>query len=111
MDMDDVNESLRCEISLLSDFEAIQDPLGWDVGTHGIEIEFNGPAGSPEAEMLFRGTYLPNVAPEQGWNQLQTLESLTRKAGHIGGFASVADRFTTIRRYQSIKFGMTFTEY
>jgi len=34
------------------------------VGKHGVEIEFNGPKESKEAERLFRGTYLPNVAPE-----------------------------------------------
>ncbi len=33
---------LSCEISLLSNFEPIDDPLGWEVGKHGIEIEFKG---------------------------------------------------------------------
>ena len=32
--------SLRCEISILSNFEVIEHPLDWQVGTHGIEIEF-----------------------------------------------------------------------
>ena len=31
---------LSAEISLLSNFEVIQDPLDWQIGTHGIEIEF-----------------------------------------------------------------------
>ena len=33
---------LRCEISILSNFENIQEPLDWEVGKHGIEIEFVG---------------------------------------------------------------------
>ena len=36
----------------MTDFEVITDPLDWEVGTHGIEIEINGA----------KGTYLPNVA-------------------------------------------------
>ncbi len=31
---------LTCEVSLLSHFEEINDPLDWEVGKHGIEIEF-----------------------------------------------------------------------
>ena len=47
MSENDLNEYLRAEISMLSDFEAIEHPLDWEVGKHGIEIEFNGPKGSP----------------------------------------------------------------
>ena len=35
--------SLRVEISLLNTFEKIEDPLDWEVGKHGIEIEFKDP--------------------------------------------------------------------
>jgi len=107
----DLDENLKCEVSLLHTFEPIEDPLGWEVGPHGIEIEFQGPAGSPLAEKVFRGTYLPNVAPEQGWTQVQALESLLLKAGYQQGFDSVKDRFIKIRRYQSVKYGMGYAEY
>ena len=77
-----INESelpqLRCEVSLLSTFEKIDDPLDWEVGKHGIEIEFKD-------DKVYRGTFLPNVAPEQGWNQVTTLEYLCRKAGYTKG--------------------------
>ena len=60
-----INESelsrLRVEVSLLSTFEKIEDPLNWEVGTHGIEIEFAASKGSSK---VYRGTFLPNVAPE-----------------------------------------------
>lgn len=107
----DLNEQLRCEVSLLHTFESIEDPLGWEVGAHGIEIEFKGPAGSPMQERVFRGTYLPHVASEQGWTQIQAIESLLLKAGYKGGYASVQDRFVKTRRYQSVKFGMEYAEY
>ena len=65
----DLNHELRVEISLLSDFEQISDPMDWDpTGKHGIEIEFKGPLGSPVENKTFRGTYLPNVMPDQGWD-------------------------------------------
>ena len=64
IEMQEINDSLRVEISLLSNFEYMQDPLDWEVGTHGIRIEFTGPAGSPDAETVFSSTYLPHIAPE-----------------------------------------------
>ena len=101
--------SLSCEISLLSNFEEIQDALDWQIGTHGIEIEFKANMANRE---IFRGTFLPSVAPDQGWKtQTETLEHLCRKAGYRGGFESVRNNFTKIRRYQSVKFGMSFAEY
>ena len=51
--------SLKVEISLLSNFEPINDPTDWEVGKHGIEIEFKDGGGRE-----YRGTFLPNVAPE-----------------------------------------------
>ena len=107
----EVNDKLRCEISLLSNFQPIQDPLGWEVGKHGIEIEFHGPQGKPDENETYRGTYLPHVAPEQGWDQVAAMESLLQKAGYKGGLQSVKDRFKMIRTYESIKFGMDFNEY
>ena len=41
------------------DFEVIEDPYDWEVGKHGIEIEF-----CDEDEIVYRGTYLPHVAAE-----------------------------------------------
>ena len=57
-------DKLTCEVSLLSEFEAIAHPLDWTVGTHGIEIEFHDSEGNGP----YRGTYLPHVASEQGWD-------------------------------------------
>ena len=82
MSLNEVDDNLSCEISLLSTFEPIQDPLDWEVGKHGIEVEFNGPEGSNDQDRTYRGTFLPNVAPEQGWDVKTTLEALCRKAGY-----------------------------
>ena len=79
------------------------------MGTHGIEIEFKA---DPSDAKNYRGTFLPNVAPEQGWtSQTETLAHLCRKAGYRGGFDSVRDNFTKVRRYQSIKFGLDYANF
>jgi len=33
-------ENLTCGVSLLTDFEKVENPLDWEVGKHGIEIDF-----------------------------------------------------------------------
>ena len=66
---------LTVSVSLLRNFVEINDPLSWTVGVHGIEIDFKANGRN------FSGTFLPEVAPEQGWDQATTLVYLFRKAG------------------------------
>jgi hypothetical protein len=40
-----------------------------------------------------------------------TLEALVKKAGYRGGLQSVAGSFILIRRYQSLKFGIDYTDF
>ena len=87
---------MRVEISLLEKFEKIENPLDWKVGTHGIEIEFKDPK---KESKIYRGTFLPNVAPEQGWTEVETMAHLCAKAGYKGSFESVIDHFVLVRRY------------
>ena len=49
---------LNVGLSLLVNFTDINDPLEWEVGKHGIEIDFshNG--------RKYSGTFLPEVASE-----------------------------------------------
>ncbi len=87
---------ITCEVSLLSHFEKIEHPLDWEVGKHGIEIEFNDQEGGGP----YRGTYLPHVASEQGWDQREALDSLLKKAGFYDGcLEDVMSSFVLIRRY------------
>ena len=76
---------LTVGISLLVHFTPIHDPLDWEVGKHGIEIEFKAPHGSRE----YNGTFLPEVASEENWDQKTTLEYLVKKAGYRNGFDSI----------------------
>eukprot|EP01103_Thecamoeba_quadrilineata_P011677 TRINITY_DN2833_c0_g1_i2.p1 TRINITY_DN2833_c0_g1~~TRINITY_DN2833_c0_g1_i2.p1 ORF type:complete len:230 (+),score=24.16 TRINITY_DN2833_c0_g1_i2:58-747(+) len=67
---------LSCTVSLLYDFEPILDCYGWNIGEHGVQIEFHDKLNKKRS-----ATYLPEVALEQGWDQKQTLSHLIQKAG------------------------------
>jgi len=91
-------------VSLLVKFEKAKDCFDWEVGKHGIEIEFkkNG--------RHYSGTFLPEVAQEQGWDRKTTLEYLIQKAGYPMSLESVKEDIE-MTRYQSIKRKMTFKEF
>ena len=91
-------------ISVLHSFEHIDDALDWEVGVHGLTIEID------EDGQLYRGTFLPNVAPEQGYNRAETLDHLVNKAHYEGVFEDVKD-IVDFWRYQSVYFEMTYEEW
>ena len=49
------------QVSILCHFEDAADYLDWDIGVHGIRIEFYNDRGAKKT-----ATYLPEVAAEQG---------------------------------------------
>ncbi|OBS72481.1 hypothetical protein A6R68_12945 [Neotoma lepida] len=64
---------LFCSVSLLTNFEDVCDYLDWEVGVHGIRIEFINEKGSKRT-----ATYLPEVAKEQGHNYTAFMSLSTR---------------------------------
>lgn len=68
---------LQCEVSLLHSFEKGRNALDWEVGKHGIMIDFE------VEDQSFSATFLPEVATEQGWDKKTTLRYLVRKAGYF----------------------------
>ncbi|GAP88541.2 putative ammecr1 family protein [Rosellinia necatrix] len=59
--------SLEAAVTLLTDFEDCDDAMDWELGTHGIRISF------VDRGRRYGATYLPDVAPEQGWTKEETL--------------------------------------
>ena len=123
-------------VSLLTDFEDAASYLDWTVGTHGIQISFNPPSTSPSASdapsplssaisLLSRpltsssfgarrtlsATYLPEVAPDQGWEHIDTIDSAIRKAGWNGRISEDLRRSVRVRRYQSRKCVVGWDEF
>ena len=96
-------KDLNCGISLLVNFENVDNIYDWEIGKHGIQIEF-------ESDRYYRGTYLPEVAKEQEWDHKKTLKSLVRKAGYYGKYEDV-EGLIKLKRYMSIKINMTYMDY
>jgi uncharacterized protein (TIGR00296 family) len=90
---------LTCAVSLLTNFEVAQDYLDWDIGKHGIWIEFTQINGQKET-----ATYLPEVMVEQDWTKEEAIASLLRK-GRFHGEITKEYCLTSIilTRYQSQK--------
>jgi AmmeMemoRadiSam system protein A len=62
---------LQIEISALTPLLSVEGPEAIVIGTDGVVLE----------KGAFRAVFLPQVAVEQGWNTVQFLEHLARKAG------------------------------
>jgi len=98
--------SLSCSISLLTNFEDGTNVWDWEVGKHGIIIEFTDPKNVKR-----RATYLPEVAPEQGWDKLETIDSLINKAGWEGRITYSLRNSIQLQRYQSAKASLSYQDY
>lgn len=97
---------LSCAVSILTQFEPCSSYSDWDIGLHGIRIEFLNERGARRS-----ATYLPEVAHEQGWNHIQTLDSLLRKGGYRATITSDMRKSVQVTRYQSEKLTLHYNDY
>ncbi len=63
-------DGLSVEVSALTPFEPLDDPLSVEVGKHGLLVE----------KGIYRGVLLPQVATEQGWSAKEFLSQVCVKA-------------------------------
>ncbi|KAJ1817156.1 hypothetical protein GGH91_002309 [Coemansia sp. RSA 2671] len=97
---------LSCSVSLLTDFEEVADYVDWEVGKHGVWIEFRNERGRKET-----ATFLPEVAKEQGWTKVETINNLLRKGGYELTITEEMRRSVALTRYQSKKAHLSYDEY
>lgn len=97
---------LTVSVSILQNFEEAQGHLDWQLGVHGIRIEFLTERGCKRT-----ATYLPQVATEQGWDQLQTIDSLLRKGGYRAAITQEMRKSIKLTRYRSQEIQMHYKEY
>lgn len=97
---------LHCSVSLLTNFEECRDCYDWQIGVHGIRIEFNNERGHQKT-----ATYLPEVSKEQGWDHYQTVENLLRKGGYKGDITPQFRATIRTKRYRSEKLSVSYQEY
>lgn len=97
---------LQCTVSILTDYEYDLHYLNWEVGKHGMIIEFTDPDNTRRSAV-----YLPEVAADLGWTQLEAVDSLIRKAGFNGTINEALRKGIKLTRYQSTKYTMHYGEY
>ncbi|GFR66467.1 AMME syndrome candidate gene 1 protein homolog [Elysia marginata] len=97
---------LHCSVSLLTHFEEAADYMDWELGSHGIRIEFVNDKGHKKT-----ATYLPEVAVEQGWDKIQTIDSLLRKGGYKGPITPEVRKSIRLTRYRSEKITIAYNDY
>lgn len=97
---------LECTVSLLTDYESASSYLDWEIGKHGMILEFTDPESVRRS-----ATYLPEVAAQEGWTKVETVDSLVRKAGYMGPLTESMRRKFRITRYQSSLCTMHYSEY
>jgi uncharacterized protein (TIGR00296 family) len=96
-------EGLKVEVSLLKNFKKESSHGEWEVGRHGVIFTFR------KGFHTYNGTFLPEVAAEEGWNQQKTLARLAEKAGYRGSIENIEDAELTT--YESSKASLTYEEY
>ena len=123
---------------MLHDFEDASSYLDWTVGEHGIYISFTQPTAltttrsdsssstpspySSSPSLLssashyinrrpMTATYLPEVAPDQGWDKKETIDSAIRKAGWDGRITEDLRRSIKLRRYRSSKCAVNWDDF
>jgi len=97
---------LVCTVSLLTDFSLAEDYMDWELGVHGIWIDFYD-----HHERRRTATYLPEVAVEQGWGKVEAVDALLHKGGLRGGVTEETRQRVTLTRYRSSKCRVTYADW
>lgn len=98
---------LECTVSILTNYESGLHYLDWEVGKHGLIIEFT----DPDYNTRRNATYLPEVAAHEGWTKIETIDSLMRKAGYNGPITEAIRKKLRVTRYESTLYTMHYNEY
>lgn len=96
---------LEVAVTLLTDFESADDAMDWVLGTHGLRLSFHYHG------RRYGATYLPDVAPEQGWTQEETIVSLMRKAGWMGRKDKWHEVDLKVVRYQGRRESLEYADF
>lgn len=76
------------------------------------KYDVDPPARNPQRlPLLINATYLPDVAPQQGWTKREAVESAIRKAGWNGEIGEALWGSLRVTRYQSRKAEAEYDEW
>eukprot|EP00919_Chromeraceae_sp_WS-2016_P075775 GHVR01179190.1.p1 GENE.GHVR01179190.1~~GHVR01179190.1.p1 ORF type:complete len:218 (+),score=29.27 GHVR01179190.1:51-656(+) len=98
---------LKCDVSILHSFEKCDEAHDWDIGVHGVILEFT----HPHTQERYMSTYLPHIVKELFGTQIATLESLALKAGYKGKYDHNIIKLSNVTRYKSSVASLTYKEW
>lgn len=102
-------ENLQCTVSLLTPFEECKDLFDWEMGVHGVYVSFVMPVGGQA--MSTTATFLPEIAPAQGWSKQETIVHAILKAGWSGQITDSFMRNVRLWRYKSTTATATYKDF
>eukprot|EP00930_Biecheleria_cincta_P008587 TRINITY_DN110076_c0_g1_i1.p1 TRINITY_DN110076_c0_g1~~TRINITY_DN110076_c0_g1_i1.p1 ORF type:complete len:367 (+),score=72.91 TRINITY_DN110076_c0_g1_i1:56-1102(+) len=102
--LDEVS-SLTCRLSILHQFEPCAHAFDWQVGLHGVLLNFSDSHGRK-----FSATYLPEVAKEHGMSREVAIRELVAKSGYGGPCTPEILDCMEVTRYQTIVESVAFRE-
>lgn len=97
---------LTCKLSILYQFEQCAHIHDWQVGLHGVLINFTDSHGRH-----YSATYLPEVAREHGMTHDRAIRELVAKASYSGPCDEDLLSCMKITRYQTLVESMTHKEF
>jgi len=89
--------SLTCRLSILHQFEACTHIHDWQIGTHGVWINFVDARGRS-----YSATYLPEVAREHSMTREVAIRELVIKSGYVGPCDQELLAGIEVTRYQTL---------
>jgi uncharacterized protein (TIGR00296 family) len=97
---------LTCSVNLLFAFEKAEHCFDWEVGKHGIRIDFYDSKNVQRS-----ATFLPSVPVQFGYKRRQTLERLVEKAGCDEPLDKNLMKRIKLIRFQSSLCMVSYDEY
>lgn len=96
---------LMLTITYIFNFEKCRHVYDWEIGKHGIKINFKVRGKS------YSSTFLPDVASHHNFTHESTIKKLIRKAEFHGEITEELLNRIEIERYQGVSCSMTYTDY
>jgi len=103
--LDEVS-SLTCKLSILHQFEPCAHAYDWQVGLHGVLINF-----TDAQHKQFTATYLPEVAQEHRMSRETAIRELVIKSGYAGPCDQALVNRLQVTRYQTLNDSVGYWDF
>lgn len=98
--------SLTCKLSILYQFEMCGHIHDWEVGLHGVLINFADSKGRQ-----YSATYLPEVARDHGMTHEVAIRELVAKAGYVGPCDQDLLKGIEVTRYKTLVDSVAYRDH